>query len=60
MLKKGYFEDAFPLHDQSAELKKIYCSNEVYDILKLYKPLDAKSDSILSLYKKWAKYCEYK
>lgn len=55
MLNKKYFDDAFPLHDQTKECRKIFCSNEVYGILRFYKNDDL-IDHIGNLYKRWGKF----
>ena len=55
MINKGYFHDAFPLHDQTKKLPKGFCTKEVYNVLKLYSPEDAEHDRIENLNKKWAR-----
>jgi len=57
MLQKKYFKDAFPLHDQSSKIRKVYSTNEVFNILRLYAPdSEPSSDDILYLNNKWAKF----
>ena len=55
MINKGYFAEAFPLHDQSETKLKYFCSDEVVNILKLYKVED-RQDDLFNLYKKWARF----
>lgn len=55
MINKGYFHDAFPLHDQTKKLPKGFCSKEVYNVLRLYSPENVEHDRVENLNKKWAR-----
>ena len=55
MLNKKYFEDAFILHEQTSEMRKLVCSEAVFDVLKTYHKPDM-SDPIADLLKRWARF----
>ncbi len=55
MLNKKYFEDAFILHEQTSEMRKLVCSEAVFDVLKTYHN-PAMSDPIGDLFKRWARF----